>query len=72
VLGDLDGLHAGAEAHGSIRLRNTTGHTTADSTDEVTGAQAAGLVLGLGGDEQEDCTLGGCLNPGPRNESLVV
>ena len=28
VLCDLDCLHAGAEAHGSVGLRKTTGHTT--------------------------------------------
>lgn len=72
VLGDFDRLHAGTETHGSVGLSDTTSHTTADTGDEVVGTEGAGLVLGLGGDEQENRTLGGCLNPGPRNESLIV
>lgn len=72
VLGDLDGLHAGAEAHGSVGLSDTASHTTADTGDKVIGTEGAGVVFGLGGDEEENRTLGGCLNPGPRNESLVV
>jgi hypothetical protein len=72
VLGDLDRLHAGTETHGSIGLSDTTSHTTADTTDEVIGTEALSVVFGLGGDEEEDRALGGGLNPGPRNESLIV
>jgi hypothetical protein len=72
VLGDLDGLHAGAETHGGIGLGDTTGHTTGDTTEEVVRAKGAGVVLGFGGNEEEDGALGGGLNPGPRNESLIV
>jgi hypothetical protein len=72
VLGDLDRLHAGTETHGSIGLSDTTSHTTADTTDEVIGTKALSVVFGLGGDEEEDRALGGGLNPGPRNESLII
>lgn len=72
VLGDLNRLHAGTEAHGRVGLGDTTDHTTGDTAEEVVGADPAGLVFGFGGDEQEDGALGGGLNPGPRNESLIV
>lgn len=72
MLCDLDRLHAGTETHGSVSLSDTASHTTADTGDEIIGTEATGVVLGLRGDEEEDRTLGGCLNPGPRNESLVV
>jgi hypothetical protein len=72
VLGDLDGLHAGTETHSSVGLSDTASHTTADTGHEVIGAEGASVVFGLGGDEEENRTLGGCLNPGPRNESLVI
>lgn len=71
VLGDLDRLHASAEAHGGIGLRDTTGDTTGNTTDKLGTASGAGVVLGLGGDEQEDGTLGGSLNPGPGDQTLV-
>jgi hypothetical protein len=71
VLCDLDRLHAGAEAHGRVGLRKTTGHTTRDTSDEVRRAERLGVVLGLGRDEEEDGTLGGGFDPGPRNETLV-
>jgi len=72
VLGDLDCLHASTETHGRIGLGDTASHTTADTTDEVIGAKAPSVVFGLGGDKEEDGALGGGLNPGPRNESLIV
>lgn len=65
VLGDLDRLHAGAEAHGGVGLGDTTGDTTDDATTEFVGAVAAGIVLGFGGDKEQNSTLGGGLNPGP-------
>ena len=71
VLGDLDRLHAGAEAHGGVRLRNTACHAANDATAEVAGAQGAGIPLSLGGDEEEDGALGGSLDPGPWNKTLV-
>lgn len=71
VLGHLDGLHACAEAHGRVGLRQTTGHATNNTRTEVVGAEAAGVVLGLGSDEQEDGALGGGFNPGPGNKTLV-
>lgn len=71
VLGDLSGLHAGAETHGGIGLSDTTGNTTNDTTTELRGSGNTGVVLGLGGDEQEDGTLGGSFNPGPGDETLV-
>lgn len=71
VLGDLSSLHAGAETHGGICLSDTTGNTTNDTTTELRGSGDTGVVLGLGGDEQEDGTLGGSFNPGPGDETLV-
>lgn len=71
VFCDLDRLHAGAEPHGSVGLRKTTGHTTRDTSKEVGRAERLGVVLGLGRDEEEDSTLGGGFDPGPRNEALV-
>jgi hypothetical protein len=72
VAGDLDGLHAGAEADGGVGLGDTTRHTAGNAGDEVGGAGGLGVVLGFGGDEEEDGALGRGLNPGPRNEALVV
>lgn len=72
VLGDLHRLHAGAETHGRIGLSDTTGHTSGDTSEEVRSARHLGIVLRLGRDEEEDSALGGGLNPGPRNETLVV
>lgn len=72
VLGNLNRLHAGTETHSSVGLSDTASHTTTDTGDKVIGTEGAGIVFGLGGDEEENRTLGGCLNPGPRNESLVV
>ena len=71
VFGHLDGLHACAEAHRRVGLRQTTCHATNNARTEVVGAEAAGVVLGLGGDEQEDGALGGGFDPGPGNETLV-
>lgn len=71
VLGDLDRLHAGAESHGGISLRKTTGHTSRDTSDEVGCTKRLGVVFGFGGDEEEDSALGGGFNPGPWNETLV-
>jgi hypothetical protein len=71
VLGNLDRLHAGAETHGGVGLSDTTDDTTSDTTEEFVGAGAAGVELGLGGDEEQDGTLGGSFNPGPGNEALV-
>lgn len=70
-LGDLDGLHAGAETHGRICLRNTTHDTSTDTSSEITGTEGACVVFGFGGHEEEDGALGGCFNPGPGDETLV-
>lgn len=71
VLGDFHRLHAGAETHGSIGLRNTTGHTTDDATSKFGRAKATGVVLGLGGDEEKNGALGGGFNPSPGDQTLV-
>jgi hypothetical protein len=71
MLCDLDRLHAGTETHGSVGLRKTTGHTTRDTSEEVRRTERLGVVLGLGCDEEEDGTLGGGLDPGPRDKTLV-
>lgn len=71
VLGDLNGLHAGAEAHGGIRLGNTTSHTTDDTTTELGSTKSSSVVLSFGRDEEQDGTLGRGFNPSPREEALV-
>lgn len=71
VLCDLDGLHAGAETHSSVGLRETTGHTTRDASHKVVCAKRLGVILGLGGDEEENGTLCGGFDPGPGDEALV-
>lgn len=71
VLGDLNRLHASAEAHGSVGLGKTTDHTTGDARNEVVGAGVAGVELGLGCDEEEDGALGGSFDPSPGDETLV-
>lgn len=71
VLGHFDGLHASAEAHGRVRLRETTGHAADDATAEVVGAEALCVELGFGSDEEEDGALGGGFDPGPGDETLV-
>lgn len=71
MLGDLDRLHASAEAHGGVGLGDTTGDATDDATAKLGGAVAAGVEFGLGGNEEEDGTLGGGFNPGPGDEALV-
>lgn len=71
VAGDLYSLHTCAEAHGRIGLGNTTDDTSGDTGSEVAGAELLRIVLRLGTDEEEDSSLGGGLNPGPRNETLV-
>ena len=71
MLRDLDRLHASAEAHGRVCLCQTTDHAARDTGNEVRGAVALGVELGFGGDEEEDGALGGCLDPGPGDETLV-
>lgn len=71
VLGHLDRLHARAEAHGRVGLRQAARHAADDAAAEVVRAEALGVVLGLGGDEEEDGALGGGFDPGPGDEALV-
>jgi hypothetical protein len=71
MLRHLHSLHARAETHGRVCLRKTTSHTTSDTGDEVGSTEALCVVLSLGGDEEEDGTLGGCFDPGPGDETLV-
>lgn len=71
VLRDLDGLHAGAETHGGIGLRETSDHTARDTCDEVRGTEAFGVKLSLGSNKEKDSALGGCLDPSPGDETLV-
>lgn len=71
VLGNLDRLHTGAEAHGGIRLRNTANDTTGDTGNEVTGTGGTSTIFGLRGNEEKHGTLGGALNPGPWDKTLV-
>lgn len=71
MLCDFDRLHARAESHGRVRLRETTRHATADSRDEVGGAEGFGVEFGFGGYEEEDGAFGGGFDPGPGDETLV-
>lgn len=71
VLGDLDRLHARAEAHGRVRLRHAARHAADDAAAEIAGPERLGVVLGLGGDEEEHGALGRGFNPGPRDQALV-
>ena len=71
MLGHLDRLHARAETHGSVSLRETTCHAAGDSRGEVAGAEAAGVVFGFAGDEEEDGAFGRGFDPGPGDEALV-
>lgn len=70
-LGDLDGLHAGAEAHGGVRLRDTTEDTAGNPRRKVAGAESAGVVFTLGSNEKEDGALGRSFDPGPGDQALV-
>lgn len=65
VLGDLDRLHAGAEAHGSIGLGDATSDTTEDAATELGSTGSAGIVFGLRGDEKQHGAFGRCFDPGP-------
>lgn len=71
VFGDLDSLHACAEAHGGVGLSHTTSDTADDTTSELVGSSSASVILGLGRNKEENSTLGRGLNPGPRDKSLV-
>lgn len=47
VFGHLDRLHASAETHGCVGLRQTTSHATNDAGSEVVGTEAPSVVLGF-------------------------
>jgi hypothetical protein len=66
-LGDLHRLHASAEAHSRVCLRNTTQDASTNTGGKIIGAEGTGVVLGFGSDEEEDGTLSGGLNPRPGN-----
>lgn len=71
MLGDLDRLHARAEAHRRIRLRQAAHHAARDAADKGRGAEVACVKLGFGGHEEEYGTLGRGLNPRPGDQALV-
>jgi hypothetical protein len=71
VLRDLDRLHACAETHSGIGLRETSRHSTRYTSDEVGGAERLGVVFSFRGDEEEDGSLGGGFDPGPWDKTLV-
>lgn len=71
VLGDFDRLHAGTEAHGGIGLGDTAGDAAKNATAKLRSTHVASVVLGFGGDEEQHRALGGSLDPGPGNETLV-
>jgi len=58
VLGDLDSLHAGTEAHGRVRLHHTARHAADDTAAELASPRNASVVLGLGRHEEEHGALG--------------
>jgi hypothetical protein len=70
-LRDLDGLHAGAESHGSVCLGNTSQDTSGDTCCELAGAEGLRIVFAFGGDEEEDGSLGGGFDPGPGDKTLI-
>jgi len=72
VFRDLDGFHAGAEAHGGVGLGNAARHAACNSTAKVRGTEGSGVVFGFGSDKEEDGAFGGGFNPCPGNEALVV
>ncbi len=72
MFGDLDGFHAGAEAHCGVCLGDASSHSAGDAADEVIGSEGFGVVFGFGGYEEEDGAFGGSFDPGPGNETLVV
>lgn len=72
VLRDLHRLHAGAEAHCGVGLRDAAGHAAGDAGDEVGRAERARVVFGFGGDKEEHGAFGAGFDPGPGNEALVV
>ena len=47
VFGHLDRLHASAETHGCVGLRQTTSHATNDAGSEVVGTETPSVVLGF-------------------------
>lgn len=71
MLRDLHRLHARAEAHGRVRLRQPAHHAARDAANEVVRAEGFRVVLGFRGDEEEDGALGGRLDPRPGDETLV-
>lgn len=71
VLRDLDRLHARAEAHGRVRLREAADHAARDAGHKGRGAEALRIELCLGRDEEQHGTLGRGFDPGPRNQALV-
>lgn len=71
MLGDLDRLHAGAEAHGGVGLRKPASHAAADAGNEVGCAERLGVVFGFGGDKEEDGAFGRGFDPSPGDEALV-
>lgn len=71
MLGNLDGLHAGAEAHSGIGLGDTTSDTTSDTSAKLASASIARVELSLRRDEEQDGALGRSFDPGPGNKTLV-
>ena len=71
MLRHLDGLHARAEPHGRVGLRQTTGHAADYARAEVVGAEGFGIEFGFAGDKEEDGAFGGGFDPGPGDETLV-
>lgn len=68
---DLDRLHARAEAHCGVGLREAAAHAADDAADEGGGAGGAGVEFDFGRDEEEDGAFCGGFDPGPGDQSLV-
>ena len=71
VLCDFDRLHARAEAHSGVGLCDAASHAAQDAGGEVVGAECFGVVLGFGGDEEEDGAFCGRFDPGPGDKTLI-
>ena len=71
MLCDFDGLHARAETHCGVGLREAADHAARDTGDEVVGTEGLCVEFGFRGNEEKDGAFGGGFDPGPGDETLV-
>lgn len=60
-----------ALTHGSVCLRNTTSHSTQETSRSGTESSRPSDLVDLSSSEEQDGTLGRRLDPGPRDQTLV-